>query len=156
DFQSVSITPAGASRLALTGLADAKAGVAQSATVTAYDPYGNTATGFVSQVSFTSTDNQASLSGPYTFTSTDAGTHTFTGAVTLKTAGSARVTATSGSFVDFQSVSITAAGASRLALTGLADAKAGVAQTATVTAYDPYGNRATGFRGQVMFDAPFD
>jgi len=154
--QSVSITAAGTSKLALTGLSDAKAGVAQTATVTAYDPYGNTATGFVGRVSFTSTDDQASLPGPYTFSSTDAGTHTFAGAVTLKTAGSEKVTATSGSFVEFQSVSITAADASELALTGLADAKAGVAQTATVTVYDPYGNRATGFRGQVMFEAPFD
>ena len=61
-------------------------------TVTAYDAYGNVATGYTGTVTFTSSDGQAALPASYTFTAADAGTHTFS--VTLETAGTQSITAT--------------------------------------------------------------
>lgn len=63
-------------------------------TVTAKDAYGNTATSYTGTVQFTSTDAHAVLPANYTFVSGDNGTHTFTGGVTLQTAGTQTVTAT--------------------------------------------------------------
>jgi hypothetical protein len=70
------------------------AGDATSATVTAYDPSYNVATSYTGTIDFTSTDGAATLPLNYTFTGGDAGAHTFTGGVTLRTAGSQVVTAT--------------------------------------------------------------
>src|SRR5262249_6616235 len=61
------------------------AGTAQTVTVKATDAYGNLISGYRGKVHFTSTDPQAALPADYTFTSTDAGSHSFI--VTLKTAG---------------------------------------------------------------------
>jgi hypothetical protein len=58
------------------------------------DAYGNTVTGYTGTVHFTSSDGQAVLPANYTFTATDAGVHTFSGGVTLKTVGSQTVTVT--------------------------------------------------------------
>ena len=69
----------------------ATAGSATNVTVTAKDTYGNTATGYLGTVHFTSTDGSASLPGNYAFVSGDTGVNTFP--VTLKTAGSQTVTA---------------------------------------------------------------
>src|SRR5947208_14556349 len=68
------------------------AGVAGTFTVTAKDPYSNTATGYTGTVHFTSSDAQAVLPADYTFVAADAGQHTFS--ATLNTAGSQSLTAT--------------------------------------------------------------
>jgi hypothetical protein len=47
-----------------------------------------------SSIHFTSSDRAAVLPGDYYFTANDAGSHTFTNAVTLMTAGSQSITAT--------------------------------------------------------------
>ncbi|HXH39645.1 MAG TPA: fibronectin type III domain-containing protein, partial [Thermoanaerobaculia bacterium] len=60
----------------------------------AYDASYNVATGYTGTIHFTSTDGAAILPLNYTFTGGDAGVHTFTGGVTLRTAGSQVVTAT--------------------------------------------------------------
>jgi hypothetical protein len=141
-----------ATRLSLTGLSNATAGTAQTATVTLYDATGSRVTSYAGTVHFTSTDSQAALPADYTFTSADAGTHQF--AVTLKTAGSQTVTATdtvTSSLTGNQTVTISAGAASRLSLTGLSSASAGMAQTATVTLYDANGNGASAYTGTVHF-----
>jgi hypothetical protein len=58
------------------------------------DPFLQPAVGYTGTVHFGSSDAQAVLPGDYTFTGGDAGLHTFTGGVTLKTAGRQTVTAT--------------------------------------------------------------
>src|SRR5207245_6406977 len=68
------------------------AGVAGNFTLTAEDANGNVVTGYTSTIHFTSSDPQAVLPSDYTFTSADAGQHTFS--ATLKTAGSQSFTAT--------------------------------------------------------------
>src|SRR5262249_59305571 len=65
-----------------------------SVTVTALDQFNNVAAGYGGTVAFTSSDGQAVLPANYTFTTADAGVHTFSGGVTLKTTGSQTVTAT--------------------------------------------------------------
>ncbi len=64
------------------------AGASQTFTVTVAGPGGATNTSYVGTVHFTSTDGKAVLPANYTFTSTDAGKHTFT--VTFKTAERSR------------------------------------------------------------------
>ena len=76
----------------MSGPVSANAGTAGSYTVTAKDAFGNTATGYLGTVHFTSSDSQASLPADYAFTSGDAGVKTFS--VTLKTAGNQTVAAT--------------------------------------------------------------
>ena len=93
---TVAVSPAAASTLVVTAPTSATAGVPISVTVTAKDPYGNTATGYLGTVHFTSSDSQTGVILPanYTFTAADAGVHTFTNGVTLETAGNQTVTAT--------------------------------------------------------------
>ena len=72
------VKAAAASLLSVTGFPNpAAAGMPGNFTVTAYDPYGNIATGYSGTVQFTSSDSQAVLPGSYTFTTGDAGVHTF-------------------------------------------------------------------------------
>jgi hypothetical protein len=66
-------------------------GTAFNATVTFKDAYGNLAP-YTGTVTFTSSDSQAVLPGSYTFTTADAGSHTFS--VTFKTAGAQSLTVT--------------------------------------------------------------
>ena len=148
------VSPAAASSLVVAGFSSpVTAGQTGTVTVTARDPYGNTATGYRGSVHFSSTDPQASLPANYTFTSSDNGVHTFS--ATLKTAGSQSITAT-----DLATTSLTAtqagivvnpAAASQLQIT----APATVAPRATfaliVRALDPYNNVATGYRRTLHF-----
>jgi hypothetical protein len=62
--------------------------------VTAFDAYGNTATGYLGTVHFTSSDGAAVLPANYAFLAGDHGTRMFTNAVTLRTVGMQSVTAT--------------------------------------------------------------
>ena len=74
----ITVNPAAASRFTVAGFpSPVTAGVAGSFTVTAWDPYGNRATGYTGTVRFTSSDAKAVLPGNYTFTAADAGMHTF-------------------------------------------------------------------------------
>jgi hypothetical protein len=89
----VFMTPGAAATLAVSGLPSPYAvGSSHAVTVTALDAYGNVATGYRGTVHFTSTDTKAVLPADYTFTSANAGTHSFS--VTLKTTGTRSVTAT--------------------------------------------------------------
>jgi hypothetical protein len=89
------VTPAAAKTLLVHGLVSPYvAGAAHSVIVTAKDAYGNIATGYRGIVHFTSSDTHAVLPANYTFTAGDAGTHTFSFGVVLKTAGTRSVTAT--------------------------------------------------------------
>jgi len=69
-------------------------GIANDATVTAYDASYNVATGYTGTIHFTSTDGAATLPLNYTFTAGDGGVHTFTGGVTMRTNGSQIITVT--------------------------------------------------------------
>ena len=137
--QTVTVNPGSATKLALSGLTAQTAGTAQTLLVTAQDSYGNTATGYTGIVHFTSSDGAAVLPANYTFVAGDAGVHTFSGGVTLKTAGSRSVTGTdtvTGTITGSQTVTVNPGSATKLALSGLTAQTAGTAQTLLVTAQD--------------------
>jgi hypothetical protein len=149
------VNPAAASQLVLSGYPSATtAGTANTFTVTARDPYGNTATGYTGTVSFSSSDPQAALPSAYTFTAGDAGVHTFS--ATLKTAGSQSLTAsdaTAGFSAGQTGITVSAAAASQFLLSGPTTAQAGVAFSLTLTVVDAYGNVVTGYTGTVHFSS---
>jgi hypothetical protein len=72
----------------------ATAGTAFSITVSAQTASNATDPNYRGTISFTSSDTAAALPASYTFTAADAGVHTFTNGVTLKTAGTETITTT--------------------------------------------------------------
>jgi len=91
----VVVQPGPAADLAVSGLpSPGETGVPVPVTVTAEDAFGNVTTGYQGTVHFTSSDPAAALPGDYTFTTADAGTHTFAGGVTFVHQGAQSVTAT--------------------------------------------------------------
>src|SRR4029077_13407869 len=81
----ITVNPAATSTLIVSGFpSPTTAGSAGNVTVTAKDPYGNTASGYTGTIHFTSSDSQAVLPANYSFSTGDAGVHTFS--ATLKTA----------------------------------------------------------------------
>jgi hypothetical protein len=88
----VSVRPAAAVRLVITGPFSIAAGASFSITVTAYDPYGNVATGYRGTIQFSSTDPQATLPANHTFRAKDNGVRTFFG-LKFQTKGNQTITA---------------------------------------------------------------
>ena len=130
----------------------ASAGATQTFTFTADNAYGTINTGYTGTVHFTSTDPQAILPADFAFMPAEAGVHTFT--AKLKTAGTQSITATDTAnnvLAGSTTTSVTAAAASVLVITGPSAATAGVAFSITVTAYDAYGNVASGYAGTLQF-----
>jgi hypothetical protein len=84
-----------AAGLVVSGLpSSSETGAPLPVTVTADDTFGNVAPSYRGTVHFTSSDPGASVPGDYTFTSTDAGAHTFAGGVMFLHQGTQSVTAT--------------------------------------------------------------
>ncbi len=102
----------------VTTPASATAGVAFDATVTAVDIAGNRVSSYTGTVTFSSSDEHASFAPPsYDFLAGDRGTKTFTGGVTLKTAGSRTVSVSGSSKVGTsQSITVNAGAFSKLQL----------------------------------------
>ncbi len=130
------------------------AGVSHPLTVTAFDAFGNVATGYTGTVGLTSNDPQFTPPADHTFSAGDAGTHDF--AAALKQVGTWKITATDQdhpSLKDSQSgIAVGPAAATSLAVAGFTSpASSGVADTFTVTAKDAFSNTATGYPGTVTF-----
>jgi streptogramin lyase len=159
---TVNVVAAAASQFGVsTGAANPDvAGTSFNVTVTAQDPYGNTATGYRGTAHFTSSDPQATLPPDYTFAAGDNGVHTFSGII-LRTARYPLVTSitatdtVTGSITGSAGVRVVAAPATHFVLSTSA-ANPDVAGTpfdVTVTAQDPYGNTDTGYLGTVHFSS---
>lgn len=122
----------------------ATAGTAGTVTVTVKDQYGNTYTGYIGTVHFTSSDGQAALPSNYAFQTGDQGVHGFS--ATLNTAGTQTITATDtvkSSITGYQTgIQVThATDVSSLAVAPKsATVTAGGTQGYTATAFDAYGN----------------
>jgi hypothetical protein len=128
------------------------AGVAGTFTVTVKGADGSTLTGYTGTVAFSSSDGQAALPGPYTFTAADAGVHTFT--ATLKTAGTQSLTATdtaAGLTSTQAGITVSPAAAARFLISGPTSVRAHTSFSITVTVVDAYGNVVTNYRGTVRF-----
>ena len=151
-----SVTAGAAASFDLTpNSGSATAGTPFDVTVTAYDAYGNIATGYTGIVHFSSTDLNATLPGDYTFTISDSGSHTFITGITLRTSGGRTVTAADTVDADLtgtETWTVTAGAADSLDLTpNGGSTPPGTAFDAIVTAHDAYGNIATGYTGTVRF-----
>ncbi len=139
---------------AVTGAGTATAGASFGLTVTALDPSGNPATGYLGTVHFTDTDPLGTVPADYTFGSADAGSHAFANAFTLDTAGTQTITAADtvlGSIAGGAPISVSPAAANRFVVSVPATATAGVPVTVSVTAFDVFNNVATGYAGTVHF-----
>jgi streptogramin lyase len=149
---AIDVTPANLAALVTTGSTNAIAGTPFSLTVAAYDRFRNPVTSYAGTINITTGDPKGIVPGLYHFQASDQGVHTFTGIV-LKTAGLETVTVTdSGAVVSNQtSVQVTAAAASRYILNVPAHAQVGTAISIAITAFDPYGNKATAYAGTLHF-----
>jgi hypothetical protein len=147
---NVAVSAAAVSKLAVSAPATATAGTSINVTVSAVDAYNNTVTTFSDKVNFTSSDSSAVLPGSSSLAN---GTGTF--AVTLKTAGSRTVTGTDASNGTIAgtsgTITVSAAAATHFQVAAPGAATAGTAFNFTVSAYDAYGNTATGYMGTVKF-----
>src|SRR5581483_3044979 len=152
----ITVAAGPAASLAMTSPATATAGTSFSVTITAKDVDGNVATGYLGTVTFSSSDTHAVLPSAYPFVGGDAGTHTFTNAVTLNVDGSQTVSAGDGSGHNVTSspaISVSGSGpAASMTITNVpATAIAGSAFTLTVSLFDSFGNAAAGYTGTVQF-----
>jgi streptogramin lyase len=134
------------------------AGTPFDVTVTAQDPYGNTDTGYLGTVHFSSADPYgASLPADFSFRNVDQGFHRFPRGATLYTAGTWDVTATDtqSSITGSANVNVIAAAASQFVVsTDTANPDiAGTVFDVTVVATDPYGNTDTHYQGTVTFSS---
>jgi hypothetical protein len=145
---------AAATKLIVSGFpSPTTAGAAGSFIVTLEDAYGNIAKTYAGTVRFMSSDPKAVLPANYTFTSADAGVHTFT--ATLKTAGTQSITATdtvTASFVGTDgNITVNPAAASQFIITAPACVNPGVPFSLTLKVEDAYGNIVTNYTGTVHF-----
>src|SRR5262249_30189385 len=144
-----------ASQIVLSGFpSTVGAGTSNGVNVELRDPFGNLAVDYLGSVHFTSSDPQAVLPSDYTFTSADAGRHSFV--LTLKTAGTQSVglrdTVSSGLTGSF-STTVSPGAASRLTLTlsGGNLVEDNLVLDAAVSAFDSFNNLATGYTGTIHF-----
>jgi hypothetical protein len=152
----ITVNPAAASTLVVSGYASPTiAGVSHSFTVTAKDAFGNTATGYLGTVHFTSSDGAAVLPADYGFLAGDGGAHSFS--ATLKTSGVQSITTantTTSTKKTHHSITVNSAAASTLVVSAYpTPTTAGVSHNFTVTAKDAFGNTATGYTGTVSFSS---
>jgi len=148
---TVTVNPAGISQLGVTGFPNpATAGVAGNFTVAAEDVYGNIDPSYNGTVQFSSSDPQATELPNSVLTN---GVGSFS--ITLKTAGAQSITATdtaSSSVTGTDHVTVKAAGATSLVASGFPNSvTAGSVAKITVTAFDAFGNLATGYTGTIQF-----
>jgi hypothetical protein len=156
--QTVTVNPAATARLSLslTG-SQPIAGTPFTFLVRALDAYGNLTTGYTGTVHFTSADPLATLPADYPFTAADAGQHPFS--VTLRTVAVSpqngqpvTVSDTAGGIASGTAyVELRPAAADHYQVYALVAVASGSPFAASVAAYDPYGNRATGYLGTVAF-----
>jgi hypothetical protein len=161
---SVTVAPAGASSFSVPTPATQTAGVAFSATLTALDAYGNTATGYTGAKTIvwsgpSNSPNGTAPSYPSAATSLtfSGGTATATGITlydaqtTVLAATQGLISGTSGAFA------VNAAGLNSFTVGKQGTQAAGTAFNAAVTALDQYGNAANGWAsapGCVVFSGP--
>jgi hypothetical protein len=155
---AVTVSHAAASRFQVVGPGGVTAGTATSLTVTVQDAYGNLVPEYAGTVHFTSSDKKATLPPDYTFTATDHGVHTFSGKLTLKTAGAQTVTGTDKANPALAGISpaiqVGAAAATSFKVSSSsASTTAGKAVSVTVSVLDAYGNLVVGYAGTVHFSS---
>ena len=143
--QSVTISPAAIDHFVVSAPASATAGSPITVIVTAKDAYGNTKTNYTGTIHFTSSDGAAVLPANYTFLVGDAGAHTFTSEVTLKTAGvqtvSVNDTVTTAAIGTSSDITVNPAALASITVSpSSASIAAGDSQPYTAEGFDSHGN----------------
>jgi RHS repeat-associated protein len=146
------VNPGSVSSLNASGFpSPTAAGSVGALNVTAYDAYENVATGYTGTVTFSSSDAQATLPSPTTFTGGDAGSRWFS--ITLNTAGPQSISVTDGMRSGEQpNISVVPGTAAQLVVNGIATPiPSGQPASVTVEALDAQSNRVTAYAGTVSF-----
>ncbi len=130
----------------------ANAGSVGNFTITAFDAYGNIATGYTSQVAVTTSDMNAVAPGNYTFTGGDAGVHSL--AVNFLTAGNQNIYVTDTGIPAIagsqRTIVVNGGAVNHFSVLGFPSATtAGTQGNVTVSARDIYNNIVTGYTGTV-------
>jgi FG-GAP-like repeat/FG-GAP repeat len=150
-ISGIKVNSAAAASIIVAGFPATTAGVAQTFSVTLKDAFGNVATGYTGTVTFGSNDPLASLPANYTFTTADAGIHTFS--ATLKRAGTQFIsvadTVASTLSSTESGINVSAAAVSQFAISSPVNVTQGVGFSITVSAEDAFGNVVAGYRGKV-------
>ena len=131
-------------------------------TIRAVDANGNVATGFRGLVYISSSDPAASTASgysfnpldagiPYLFTASDAGVHSFTGAIRLVTAGNQTVTVSAPNMTAATATVNVTGQVARLAMSAPVRSTAGDTFDVTVSAIDTTGATAAGYTTTVHF-----
>jgi hypothetical protein len=162
----ITVTPGAVEALSVTPLQSAVAGTVQSITVSGRDVYGNVATDYRGTVTFVSSDTQAVLPATYTFTSGDAGSHTF--AVSLRSSGGQDITIAdsttvvtpqyyvTGTMTYYQrDIFVSAAGFSSFSFkaSSASNTSAGAALDLALSATDAYGNAVSDYTGTALISS---
>lgn len=158
DYQNL----AGAVTFVVSAPATTTSGSVLPMTIRAVDADGNTAVGFRGAVYISSSDPRASTAAgyafnpldagiPYVFTATDAGTHSFTGAIRLVTGGNQTVTVSAPNMTPASTTVNVTGQVTQLAFTAPANINAGDTFNITVAARDSVGTIATGYTSTVRF-----
>lgn len=146
-------TTASTTSLQSSTVASTVAGTVITLTVRAFYAYNDAAAGYRGTVKFESSDPQAILPAPYTFTTCDRGLKTFS--IALKTSGAQSITASDylnpNVQVGVSVVTVEAAVAASLRMEAPMVATLGTPVRVTVTAVDAFGNIAAGYGGTVSF-----
>jgi virginiamycin B lyase len=144
-----------ANHFLITAAPNAISGTPFDITVTALWSAGNIDTNYQGTVILSSSDSYPGvLPADYTFTSSDQGTHTFSGGVTLLTAGVQTLTAqdtAASSITGSATVVVVAAPASQLLITAPATVVSGTPFDVMLAALDRYGNVDMSYGGTVTW-----
>ena len=146
---SITVTSAAATHFVVSAPSSEPAGAPFVATVTAVDSFGNTATGYIGTVHFTSTDSQGLLPSDSTLTN---GVGFFP--VELKTAGIQSLVATDKavpSVAGSTLITINPLSATAFTVNAPSSVTQGNGFTFAVAAVDSFGNAATSYSGTVFF-----
>lgn len=153
---------AGAVTFQVTAPATTTSGSVLPMTISAVDANGNVATGFRGVVYISSSDPLASTASgyafnpldagiPYLFTAGDAGTHTFTGAIRLVTAGDQTVTVSAPNMVKSSATVNVTGQVTRLNISASPSSTAGDTFNVTVSALDTTNSVAPGYSSTIHF-----
>src|SRR5262249_14260923 len=119
--------------------------------------FGNTVTGYVGTVAFSSTDPLATLPAAYTFAATDAGVHNFSVGLHTSTKNaqswsvSAADTSSAATLQTIPNFEVVNGAAASVGVTLPTQITAGVAFTSKVTVTDAWGNGVQNYFGTVHF-----
>jgi hypothetical protein len=149
----VDVAAAAATRLALFGVPDtAVAGDRLAITVSAFDAFGNVATGFTGAVTFASSNPGALLPAGFTFSAADKGSRTVAAVLTRAAVASSITASTPGIPSTTGNVTIKHGSAGQITMEGLAAlVPVDLTQTVTVTVRDAFGNPVTDYAGTLHF-----